>query len=503
MATLLAAIYLVVNPASADLAAQIYRSNLFAHHGFVLWDDGWYGGHHVFGYSVLFPPLGAVLGPRLAGALCAICSAVLFERLAREQWGARAWVGALWFAAATAMNLITGRLTFGLGVTFGLAALLALTHRRAALGALLAVATTLASPVAGLFLGIIALAWLLSTREAIAFWLGAAAIAPALALVVAFPEGGTEPFTPSSFWPAILSCAFVFVALPRTERPLRIGVVLYALACVLTFVIPSPIGGNVVRLGTLVAGPLAACLLWRRRTLLLLAMAVPLLWWQWSAPVRDAARAENDPSTHASYYQPLLGFLHAQGGGPFRIEIPFTASHWEAAEVAPRYPLARGWERQIDRGDNPLFYDGRLTAARYHAWLRDLGVRFVAVPSVTLDESAVAEARIVRSNPPWLQPVFTDRHWRVWRVRDAAPLATGAGTLTRLRTDSFELRARHAGTIAVRERFTPYWAVVRGRGCVRSGPDGFTQVVARGRGPLAIGVRFDPRRIIDHSPRCS
>ena len=107
-------------------------------------------------------------------------------------------------------------------------------------------------------------------------------------------------------------------------------------------------------------------------------MAVPLLWWQWSAPVRDAARAENDPSTHASYYQPLLGFLHAQGGGPFRIEIPFTANHWEAAEVAPRYPLARGWERQIDRGDNPLFYDGRLTAARYRAWLRDLGVRLVA-----------------------------------------------------------------------------------------------------------------------------
>ncbi len=196
VATVLAAIYLVVNPASADLAAQIYRSNLFAHHGFVLWDDAWYGGHHVFGYSVLFPPLGAVLGPRLAGALCAIASAVLFERLAREQWGARAWVGALWFAAATAMNLITGRLTFGLGVTFGLAALLALTHRRAALGALLAVATTLASPVAGLFLGIIALAWLISTREAIAFWLGAAAIAPATALVVAFPEGGTEPFTP-------------------------------------------------------------------------------------------------------------------------------------------------------------------------------------------------------------------------------------------------------------------------------------------------------------------
>src|SRR5437762_6730388 len=76
VAAVLAATYLVVSPASADLAAQIYRADLFAHHGFVLWDGGWYGGHHVPGYSVLFPPLAALLGPRVVGALCAVASAV-------------------------------------------------------------------------------------------------------------------------------------------------------------------------------------------------------------------------------------------------------------------------------------------------------------------------------------------------------------------------------------------------------------------------------------------
>jgi len=48
-----------------------------------LWDNAWYAGHHLLGYSVLFPPLASVVGPRALGALAAIISALLFERLAR------------------------------------------------------------------------------------------------------------------------------------------------------------------------------------------------------------------------------------------------------------------------------------------------------------------------------------------------------------------------------------------------------------------------------------
>ena len=33
----------------------------------------------------------------------------------------------------------------------------------------------------------------------------------------------------------------------------------------------------------------------------------------------------------------------------FRVEIPFTDNHWESRWVAPHVPLARGWERQVDR----------------------------------------------------------------------------------------------------------------------------------------------------------
>ncbi len=503
LAALLAAIYLIVQPASADLAAQVYRADLFAHHGFVLWDSAWYSGHHIPGYSVLFPPLGALLGVRVVGALCAVGSAALFERLAHEHFGTRARVGALWFAAATAMNLITGRLTFGLGVTLGLAALLALTHRRVALAAGLAALTTLASPVAGLFLGIAALAALIASRRTAGLWLGLAVAVPMLALVALFPEGGTEPFVGATFWPEMVSCAFLLIALPRAERELRVGVVLYGVACIAAFVVPSPVGGNVVRLGTLFAGPLLACALWPRRTMLLVAMALPLLWWQWSAPVQDAVRAYGDPSTHAAYYQPLLGFLHDQRG-PFRVEIPFTTNHWEAAEVAPRFPLARGWERQLDRADNRLFYSGELTPARYRAWLSRWGVRYVALPRrVVLDASANREAAILRAGQPWLEPVFSDRDWRVWRVRDAGPMATGAGVMTSQSTESFTLRARRAGTVLVRERYTPYWAITRGAGCVTRAAGGQTAVSVRGSGIVRVSIRFSPSRILRESPRCT
>ena len=68
-------------------------------------------------------------------------------------------------------------------------------------------ATTLSSPVAGLFLILIAAAWLVAAglraapSAAWALVLGAAVTG--LILAVAFPEGGTEPFAASSFWPAL------------------------------------------------------------------------------------------------------------------------------------------------------------------------------------------------------------------------------------------------------------------------------------------------------------
>ena len=100
-AAVIAAAYVIISPRSEDLAAHLLRAKLFATEGFGIWNNWWYAGHNVPGYSVLFPPLGALLTPQVAGAIAIVPSAALFESMAHRRFGPDAWLGALWFGAAT------------------------------------------------------------------------------------------------------------------------------------------------------------------------------------------------------------------------------------------------------------------------------------------------------------------------------------------------------------------------------------------------------------------
>jgi hypothetical protein len=512
LAAALAAVYLLWAPPSLDLAAAEYRSWLFAHAGFALWDLQWYGGHHLPGYSVLLGPLGAALGPRLLGALAAVAAAALFERLAFERLGPDAWLGALWFAAGTATSLLSGRITFALGLVPALGALLAYEHARGArtagrgallAGALaLALVTPLASPVAALFLALAGVASALAERRPAGLALAAAALAPLGAFALAFPEGGHEPFAVSTFWPVPAFAALALALLPRERRALRIGVVLYALGCAASFLIATPVGGNVVRLGALYAGPVLALVLWPRRRRALALVALPLLWWQWSSAIEDVNTASGDPTVHAAYYAPLLAFLATQSGPPGRLEIPFTRLHWEARWVAPAIPLARGWERQIDVGTNPLFYSGALTPARYRAWLARMAVRWVALPATRLDYSATAEGRLIRRGLPYLRAVWSNHDWRLYAVRGATPLAAPPARVTALDTSSVTLAVSRPASVALRVRWTPYWAVAAGDACVEPAGD-WTRLRVRRAGRVRLTTRFSLARVGARSPRCA
>jgi hypothetical protein len=486
--------YLLLEPASADLAAQEYRAELVRSAGLALWDNGWYAGHHTPAYSVLFPPLGAVLGVRLAGALAAVAAATLFARLARSHWApVPASAAGLWFALACVATLMTGRLTFLLGAAIGAAALLALSHGRRTAAAGLAVLTTLASPVAGLFAALAVLAWGLAApgRRATAALIAGAALAPALALNALFAEGGSEPFVASAFWPALAGIAVVGILLPTRERELRVGAGIYALACIAAFVLATPLGGNVTRLGALVAGPvLLGAVAGRRRAALLVPIALGLGYWQLYPAVRDVARASGDPSIAAAYHAPLVRYLEGRPG-TFRVEIPFTENHWEAARVAPDVPLARGWERQLDRRYGALFYDGSLNAATYRAWLDEHAVAYVALADVGLDYAARDEARLIEGGLPYLHQVWHDTHWRVFAVRSPVALVGGAarGPIT-LTTDGFALDARHRGTAIVRVRHSRWWRVTAGRACVERGPGGMTRLRVLAPGTVRVQARL-------------
>jgi hypothetical protein len=512
IATALALAWLVFAPATPDLAAAVYRAGLFQREGFTLFNANWYGGHHTPAYSVLFPPLGALLGVRLAGAIAAVVSAVLFDRIARRHFGERARWGSLWFAAGTAADLLIGRVTFAVGVAFGLAAVFALQrgHRRSGLA--LGVACTLASPVAGLFLAMAGFThWLAARRrDRIGLWLAALALAPAIALSVLFPEGGSQPFHANTLAAIVASCGLLLWLLPREERTLRTGALVYLASALLAFAVASPMGDNASRLGVAFAGPLLLCaalapgLLQRPRGQVL-GVVCGLLVWQWWAPVRETLKGALDPSAQAAYYQPLVSFVDARAGGAVRVEVPFTRLHYESVYVARSIPLARGWVTQLDRKYNALFRpNGKpLSAARYRAWLDREGVRYVALPDVALDPTGRGEARLIRHGLPFLREVFRDRHWHIYEVRGTPGLADGVGEVARIAPQSFTLRVPRPGFTLVRVRFTPYWRVTSGRGCVMRGRGGWTLVYALSTGPLRVEASFDPRRLLDPDARCT
>ena len=200
----------------------------------------------------------------------------------------------------------------------------------------------------------------------------------------------------------------------------------------------------------------------------------------------------SDPSSSASYYAPLLRFLEHQPSTA-RVEIPFTRDHWEAVFVASHAPLARGWERQLDMTYNSLFYERRpLSAEAYHRWLVDSGVTWVALPDVPLDYSARAEARLLNGGLSYLQPVWHDAHWRLWRVEGSPSLATGSAQLVSVRPDGFVLDATAPGTTTVRLRYTSAWSVIGGAGCVRETSSHWTQVVARAPGRITVSASLTP-----------
>ncbi len=494
--------WLIVHPATADLAAQEYRTGLWRREGFAIWDAQWYGGHHEPGYSLLFGPLAALLGPRALGFVAGVVAVAALTVIARRQERFPRLVGWL-FAAGVMTNVLIGRVPFVLGIALGALAWLCADARRRrpamlALAALLALATVWASPPAGLFLALAGAARRLSGERrdtAAAIALAVPPIVGGLAVAVAFPEGGRDHFAASAFWPTFaLGLAGLALLDPR-RRALRLGVLAALVLLVAAFVVPTSVGQTALR-PLVILGPALLALGLRPggRKVLVAAVVVGagLLYLQWLPAVRAIAEASGDPSTKSSYYSEVLRIVDREREPGERLEIPLTRNHWEAAVVAPRIPLARGWHRQLDEEANPLFYDRLpLTAGRYEEWLYDRAVRWVALPNVPLDFSARREAALLRSGGvPGLRLVLRSENWTIWEVLPVPPPATGPARLAGAGTDSFQLAVREPGRIRVRATYTPYWTIVRGDGCIERGSDGLTEVVARRAGTLRVEARL-------------
>jgi hypothetical protein len=482
LSSALAALMLAWNPQVGDLAAQVFRTELFQHAGLAIWNGSWYGGHYTLTYSFLFPPLASLLGPQPVGLVSVVASSYFFDRLVRDRWGQAARWATLWFAAGVVTLLADGQLTFALGVAFGLASLRGLQVGRSKAALAAAAACALSSPVAAAFLGGVVLVGALERERKlnrIALWIAAISLGLVVVPNLAFPESGQFPFAFSSFVAIPLWCGsalYVTRGLGEEEGRLRWAIAAYMLVSLAIWLVPNPMGGNAVRLGALFGGPVLAAVVLARRPRVspwFLALFIAGgLYWQLTASVSQIARSVGDPSTSAGYFQPPAHWLTSHGGPGVRVEVPPTANHWEAAYLAPRFELARGWLRQLDTTRDDVFYgdDSRLTNSAYVNWLRQNGISYVLLPDAPLDYSSVAERRLILSEPSYLDLRWSSAHWRIYAVRDPEPLVDpmggAAGNVLWVGRQGFGLYVTHPGEFLVRVNFTPYWSISRGAGCL-------------------------------------
>ena len=132
-----------------------------------------------------------------------------------------------------------------------------------------------------------------------------------------FPEGGWFPFTAGNL--ALLSAALLGVGWCGRYVPLvRWTVVIYGVVIAGAFIVESALGGNVVRLGWLLAGPVAALTLLRhRRSMVPAIVAASLIW---NAAYISMAFLPADRTAHAEYYDTLVAYLGSQPL-PRRVEV--------------------------------------------------------------------------------------------------------------------------------------------------------------------------------------
>src|SRR5436190_3286122 len=255
-AATLAAILLWAGPPGNDLAAHVYQRALFLKHGFVLWNNFWYAGRYSFvTYSIVYYPLSALLGIKVLALASVTVGAVAFAVVIGREWGPVARWSSRTFAVLWAGTVLSAAFPFALGVAFSLLALWALQEGKRGRFALFVVLTLAASPLAFLFLVLVLAAVGASRRPRrsellLPVLVVAGAALAELVLLRLFPSGGRFPYHPEQLVLALSFCSLgaLMTRAPRHARPLLGLFLVYSVACLVSFVVPTELGSNVERL---------------------------------------------------------------------------------------------------------------------------------------------------------------------------------------------------------------------------------------------------------------
>jgi len=488
LAVLFAAAYLLAAPMGRDLSAQVAHAQLAGQHWPALLNLSWYGGFDPLGYSVLSPPVMALLGVRLTTALAYVVSVVLFAALLQGSAVPRPAAGAIVGAVCLTGNLVTTRTTFALGLAVALGALVAVVVGRLRVASGLSVLAALSSPVAGVFLGVAGGALFLSGRRRVGVTLGVSALVPTIAVGLAFGNVGRQSFAEGEAVRGFLVC--LAVAGLCWRRPvLRWGALLSAVLVAAAYLLPIPVGTTATRLPELFAAPIIVAVATLPVVAVITATASLVLL---LPPVSiTEVRERRDPALSAEFYAPLLEQLAARGvTGP--IEVVPTLRRGEAAFVAPVVPIARGWARQVDIGRNPIFFDGTLNANTYQKWLDDNAISYVAISNGAHEWAATDEATLVRHGLPYLQAVWSDRTWTLYAVTNPRPVISSPGQVIARDPVSLTVSVPEPAKYVVRVRWSRY--LTASNGCMQPAENGWSAVVVEHPGTVKIEGSLTPRQ---------
>ena len=498
-ALLLGVVVALFGARGSDWPAHQFRIGLFRDVGLTLWNGQWYSGHYVLGYSVVYPPLASWFGPLAVGIASGVVASAALADLLWRRFGVAGAIAACWFAVGTAVNLAVGRLPFALGMAFGLVALVAYQRRWVVVAVVAAMLSSLASPVAGAFLalalgGVLIDAWLQRRSGGRPRFVLPAAMfvvtaTPVAVTSVLFPDPGVFPFRWAAFAGVLAAFIALVIVLPSTERVVRLSAGLGAVASIPVFAVANPLGGNMTRMVVFFVMPVLAASMWAKRRTLVVAASIPLALWL-VLPGVAAADHLNDPAAEASYYDDVTDFVTHAGGVPGRVEVPFTAGHWEAAYIAAEVPIARGWERQTDMDRNAVLYDEDLTSDEYRRWIDQHAVRWIALPDTEIDEGGLAEAALLEQGLPWLQLAKTTEHWRIWEVVDSVPIVEDPGRLISESPDEIVIAVERAGSVLVRTWYMPYWSAQGDGACVVRAADDLVEVIVTTPGIVHLRPEF-------------
>jgi hypothetical protein len=504
--SVLCTIYLVATPASIDFASGDFRARLFES-GSHVWNNLWFGGHPLPGYGLVSPMLGAWLGVVPVGIASALagawCLTLVVEHCVKSRPDlANQLVALLLIGLGCSLNLWAGRLTFGPSVAFGAACVLALQRQRRWVALVCAIACGLSSPVGAVSLAVVlAGCWFARAfpRKTV-LMVGTGALLPIALLGAIFPEGGWYPFTGRSM-AALIAALLIIGWFGRDVPTVRYAVLVYALLGVGAFVIRSPLGGNIVRLAWLAAGPAAVLLIRRHRRVLVGVVAVVSVIWGWS--YAKMAFVRGDATRTEAFYDPLAAFIHTLPGGVQRVEVVPTETFRQADELATEINLARGWETQLDRRYNPELYGTTLTADAYRQWLSANSISLVALPTGRLQHAAHKEIAIIESHPSYLTLAWSNTDWHVYRVGESQPLATNGVSVTDVQPEALTVVAPHAGQSTIRFRYTKWYRVTAGAACVTSDRNGWIVLHVDRPGTITLTISVTLPSIIGYRPSCS